>query len=171
TISSFISTRWKIKEEDLRTLIKESKDGYLRCEGVNIAPFSDAKYFLAVHSNGTDEDPTGQYLFLYIELGKEKKVEAVFDFSINSANFNCGLQYIFEKIEGWGYLLCSAEEFFDSSNGYFVDGILTINLNGILMVEKEQYITLNVKNEVALKTALKRNDKDFMIVVGNKQIQ
>uniref|UniRef100_A0A914P3G6 BTB domain-containing protein n=1 Tax=Panagrolaimus davidi TaxID=227884 RepID=A0A914P3G6_9BILA len=39
------------------------------------------------------------------------------------------------------------------------------------MVEKEQFITLNVKNEVALKTALKRNDKDFMIVVGNQQIQ
>uniref|UniRef100_A0AC34GXQ9 BTB domain-containing protein n=1 Tax=Panagrolaimus sp. ES5 TaxID=591445 RepID=A0AC34GXQ9_9BILA len=109
-------------------------------------------------------------LFLHIELGKYKKVEAVFDFSIVSANCNCDCQFIYEESYGYGICLCSKEELFDPSMGYIVDGYLTINCNGVLMVEKNEPTVLNCKNGVAPKSYLKKKDKDFAIFVGDKKI-
>uniref|UniRef100_A0A914QIY0 BTB domain-containing protein n=1 Tax=Panagrolaimus davidi TaxID=227884 RepID=A0A914QIY0_9BILA len=52
-----------------------------------------------------------------------------------------------------------------------VDGVLTIDLNGILMVKKDQFVNLNCKNDIATKSALKGKKKDFPIIIGNKKIR
>uniref|UniRef100_A0A914YEZ9 BTB domain-containing protein n=1 Tax=Panagrolaimus superbus TaxID=310955 RepID=A0A914YEZ9_9BILA len=94
-------------------------------------------------------------------MENEKKIEAVYNFSVDSVNFNCGLQYTFETSGGQGYSLCLTDDLFDPLKGYFIDGYLTINFNGILLTETNEKIELNAKKRY----------KDFTIVVGDKDIK
>uniref|UniRef100_A0A914YZP8 BTB domain-containing protein n=1 Tax=Panagrolaimus superbus TaxID=310955 RepID=A0A914YZP8_9BILA len=87
----------------------------------------------------------------------QREIEAVYDFSVDSVNFSYGYQNTFKTCnQGYGIALCSTDELFDPLKGYFVDGFLTINLNGILLVETNENIALNAK--------------DFTIVVGGGKV-
>uniref|UniRef100_A0A914QTA6 BTB domain-containing protein n=1 Tax=Panagrolaimus davidi TaxID=227884 RepID=A0A914QTA6_9BILA len=163
-----ISMQWKVKEADLKS--KKESSGFLYSKRINLASFSGVKYYLAIRPKFiNDENESRTQLCLHLSMEKEKKIEAVYDFSIDSANFNYGEQNIFEKSCGWGFFLCSTEDLFDPTKRYFVNGVLTVNLNGILMVEKEKIISLNCKNGLA--STAKRNGKDFLIVIGDKKLK
>uniref|UniRef100_A0AC34FEV7 BTB domain-containing protein n=1 Tax=Panagrolaimus sp. ES5 TaxID=591445 RepID=A0AC34FEV7_9BILA len=167
-ISSPISMQWKISEEDMKN-VAESGSGYLYSNKIRIT--SNVQYFLSICPNEKKnrKEPKSQ-IYLNVEAQYEKKIEAVFDFSIDSVNFNDGMQYIYDrsnKFMGYGTWCCSTEDLFNPSKGYIVDGFLTINLNGILIIHKKQhskkYLSLNfVQND---------QEKDFTIVVGDKEIK
>uniref|UniRef100_A0AC35FFC6 BTB domain-containing protein n=1 Tax=Panagrolaimus sp. PS1159 TaxID=55785 RepID=A0AC35FFC6_9BILA len=163
-----ISMQWKIKEEDLKS--KKESSGCLYSKRINVALFSGVKYYIAIRPNKiNDKNESTTQLYLHLSMEKEKKIGAVFDFSIDSANFNCNVQNIFEESLGCGFVLCSTEDLFDPTKRYFVNGVLTVNLNGILMVEKDKIISLNCKNGLA--STAKKNNKDFLIVIGDKKLK
>uniref|UniRef100_A0A914QS82 BTB domain-containing protein n=1 Tax=Panagrolaimus davidi TaxID=227884 RepID=A0A914QS82_9BILA len=173
-----ISMQWKIKEENLRKSIKkESNSASLCSKSMNAPSFSDVKYYLSICPNEiNDKNQSETFLYLFVQTGKEKEIGIVFDFSIDSANFNCDLQYVFEKNEGWGPRLCSMKDLFDPTKKYIVDGYLTINLNGIMMAEKNQLFESNSKNNIQPKFNLKIlasksviDAKDFKILIEEKE--
>uniref|UniRef100_A0AC34F579 Uncharacterized protein n=1 Tax=Panagrolaimus sp. ES5 TaxID=591445 RepID=A0AC34F579_9BILA len=140
-----ISMQWKIKEKVLKSQSK-LKNGSLCSKSIMVASF-DAQYYLAIVPNKikNGEEPEAN-IYFFIEMGKKnKKIEAVYDFSIDSVNYNRCMQYTFEKSKGFGPFLCSAEDLFNPAKGYFVGGCLTINLNGILMIDNPQLIVLDKK--------------------------
>uniref|UniRef100_A0AC34FQ34 Uncharacterized protein n=1 Tax=Panagrolaimus sp. ES5 TaxID=591445 RepID=A0AC34FQ34_9BILA len=158
--SSPISMEWKICKEVLQAENGMQND-FLHSKRKIVAAFSDVKYYLSICVNEVkDGKPPTTRIYLHIEMGHEKKVEAVVDFSIDSGNFSVATQYTFEKSKGYGIALCSTNNFFDSSKGYIVDEFLTINLNGILMIET------NGNTDIISK---KRN-KNFKIVIGDKEL-
>jgi ribosomal protein S8 len=160
--------QWKIKEADLKS--KKESSGCLYSKRINVASFSGVKYYLAIRPNNiNDENESRTQLYLHLSMEKEKKIEAVYDISTDSANFNCNGQNIFKESCGWGFFICSTEDLFDPTKRYFVNGVLTVNLNGILMVEKDKIISLNCKNGLA--STAERNGKDFLIVIGDKKLK
>uniref|UniRef100_A0A914QWN1 BTB domain-containing protein n=1 Tax=Panagrolaimus davidi TaxID=227884 RepID=A0A914QWN1_9BILA len=168
-ISTPISFQWKIKEADLKEIInKESHECRLSSKRMNA--FHNTIYYLQIHPSkireGENEAKT--WLYLFIEMGDETKIEATFDFSIDSANLNCGMNFVYEETYGCGTLLCLSAYLFDPSKGFINDGYLTINLNGILMKQKKQFISLNCKRSLA--SISFNGEKDFLIVVNGKKV-
>uniref|UniRef100_A0AC34F8F8 BTB domain-containing protein n=1 Tax=Panagrolaimus sp. ES5 TaxID=591445 RepID=A0AC34F8F8_9BILA len=88
-------------------------------------------------------------LYLNIEMEKKKKIDVSYSLSINTSDFKNEMYYMLEESDGSECALCPTKDLFDPIKGYFVDGYLTINLNGIFTMDA---------------------DNDFMIVVGNQEI-
>uniref|UniRef100_A0AC35EW97 BTB domain-containing protein n=1 Tax=Panagrolaimus sp. PS1159 TaxID=55785 RepID=A0AC35EW97_9BILA len=128
----------------------------------NAATFFGINYYLTLCLNGA-----GLYVYLNLGLGNQKKIKAVVDFSVDSAHLNYGIQFGYEIYGRQGILLCSRDDLFDPSKRFFVNGFLTIKLNGVLMVEKRHFIDINVKNGV---TQMFPVNKDFVIAVGESEI-
>uniref|UniRef100_A0A914PT51 BTB domain-containing protein n=1 Tax=Panagrolaimus davidi TaxID=227884 RepID=A0A914PT51_9BILA len=171
-ISAPICLQWRIKEYDLKVEMKESDNGRLFSKPVVVSTFSGVSYRLSFTPNEiNDENQSVANVFLHLEFKYEEKIEAVYDYCIDSAKYREGSRDIFKPKNGsLGFYVCSTNDLFDPLKGFIVDGALTINLNGILMVKKDQFFTLNVFKTFASKSAL-FHDEDFMIVVGNKTIQ
>uniref|UniRef100_A0A914PNE6 BTB domain-containing protein n=1 Tax=Panagrolaimus davidi TaxID=227884 RepID=A0A914PNE6_9BILA len=151
-----ISFEWKIKEEDLREIINEElNNGRLCSDKTSVSSCFDFNYCLKISPNeireGDNEAKT--WLFLSVDMGDEKKIEAVFDFSIDSAQNNRGFEYVFEKSVGWGGPLCSTEDLFNPSKKYFVDA------------EETRISMLKCKNDFVPKFAITDEDKDFLIII------
>uniref|UniRef100_A0A914Q1I6 MATH domain-containing protein n=1 Tax=Panagrolaimus davidi TaxID=227884 RepID=A0A914Q1I6_9BILA len=171
-----ISMQWKVKEADLKS--KKESSGCLYSKRINVASFSGVKYYLAIRPKFIiDENESRTQLCLHLSMEKKKKIEAVYDFSIDSANFNCGSQYVYDKSKGHGLRLYSTEDIFDPSKKYIVDGYLTINLNGILIAEKNQLFTSISENDIEPKFNLKIlaaksviDAKDFKILIDENEI-
>uniref|UniRef100_A0A914QFJ4 BTB domain-containing protein n=1 Tax=Panagrolaimus davidi TaxID=227884 RepID=A0A914QFJ4_9BILA len=156
-----------------KILNEESYKGRLRSKCINIAKFNNAKYHLQIRPSVIRESgiEAQTELFLYVEMGDETKIEAAFDISIDSANYNHGNNFVYEKAYGRGTSLCSTADLLDPSKRFIDNGYLTINLNGILMKQKKQFITLNYKRCLAPKCFSKNGDKDFLIIVNDKEVQ
>uniref|UniRef100_A0A914PMW0 BTB domain-containing protein n=1 Tax=Panagrolaimus davidi TaxID=227884 RepID=A0A914PMW0_9BILA len=171
-ISAPISMEWKIKEYDLKVEMEESDNGHVFSETVVVSTFPEVSYYLSFIPKRIKDEKSMTKVSLHVESENEEKIETVYDFCIDSVNYRDGCREIFEpETVGCGFVVCSTADLFDPSKKFMVDGVLTINLNGILMVERDQLFTLKVFKTFALKSALKRYDKNFMIVVGNKNIQ
>uniref|UniRef100_A0A914Q2A1 BTB domain-containing protein n=1 Tax=Panagrolaimus davidi TaxID=227884 RepID=A0A914Q2A1_9BILA len=158
--SAPISLQWRIKEYDLKVEMKESDNGRLFSKPVVVSTFSGVSYRLSFTPNEiNDENQSEAIVRLHVKFENEEKIEAVYDYCIDSAKYREGGQHIFEPESGdWGFYVCSTNDLFDPLKSFIVDGVLTINFNGVLMAKNYRFFTL------------KRNDKDFMIVVGNKTI-
>uniref|UniRef100_A0AC34F752 BTB domain-containing protein n=1 Tax=Panagrolaimus sp. ES5 TaxID=591445 RepID=A0AC34F752_9BILA len=175
-ISVPISMQWRIKEDDLKANIG-SNDGYLRSERVWVSSFYNVKYYLSIYPKTvyTSEDGEKTYaeVKLIVELGGEEKIEAVYDFSVDSANFKDSCRCNSDKSVSitFGSGCHITDDIFDPAKGYIVDGFMTVNIQGVLVVEKRQYTTLNCKKGFATKAAHNKKDKDFSIVVGEKIIK
>uniref|UniRef100_A0A914PRV5 Galectin n=1 Tax=Panagrolaimus davidi TaxID=227884 RepID=A0A914PRV5_9BILA len=159
-ISASISLQWRIKEYDLKVEMEESANG-LFSETVEVSTFPEVSYYLQFVPNEIEDGNQSQAcVYLHLEFEDEEKIKVVYDFCIDSASYRNGCQNIFKPESGsWGCRVCSTNDLFDPLKEFMVNGVLTIDFNGILMVKKDQFFTL------------KRNDYDFMIVVGNKKIQ
>uniref|UniRef100_A0AC34FB18 MATH domain-containing protein n=1 Tax=Panagrolaimus sp. ES5 TaxID=591445 RepID=A0AC34FB18_9BILA len=144
--STPISIQWKIKE-DVLLAKKGLKNGRLISKRRNVPSFSE-------------KPATWGYLNIEME-NEKKKIEAVYDISVDSVNYSEVVQEIFDKSEGYGLNLCSTDDLFDPTNGYIADGFLTINFNGILLTETDE------KTE----TIFKKKVKDFTIIIGDKEIK
>uniref|UniRef100_A0A914PQB7 BTB domain-containing protein n=1 Tax=Panagrolaimus davidi TaxID=227884 RepID=A0A914PQB7_9BILA len=171
-ISAPISMEWKIKEYDLKVKMEESDNGDLFSETVVVSTFPEVSYYLSFTPNRIkDANESMAEVYLHVEFEKEEKIEAVYDFCIDSVNYRDGCKGIFEPETCCGNRICSTANLFDPSKKFMVDGVLTIDFNGILMVERDQYLNLNCKNDIATKSALKGKKKDFPIIIGNKKIR
>uniref|UniRef100_A0AC34G0H1 BTB domain-containing protein n=1 Tax=Panagrolaimus sp. ES5 TaxID=591445 RepID=A0AC34G0H1_9BILA len=170
-ISCPISMIWKIKEHDLKAK-KNENFGSLRSKRFNILAFSNVNYYISLNPNViNDGSPKHTGIYLNIELGGEKKVEAIYDFSFDSANINLPLQFIFNKSTGGGANLCSTDDLFNPFKKYIFDGFLIIKISGVLMVEKDQTAELICINGLELNALEHCQEKDFTIIVGKKEIQ
>uniref|UniRef100_A0AC34F6Y4 BTB domain-containing protein n=1 Tax=Panagrolaimus sp. ES5 TaxID=591445 RepID=A0AC34F6Y4_9BILA len=171
TNSRPISMRWKIDENLLKST-RQSQNRRFHSKRIKIASYNDLKYFLSICPNRIrhGKQPHTR-LYLNIEMTKEKHVEAVYVFSLDSVNFNRGEQYKFEKSKGHAITLCSTEDLFDSLKGYFIDGFLTVNFNGILIIGKSQPTVLNCEKGLAPKNDQQKQYKEFTIFVEEKEIK
>uniref|UniRef100_A0AC34FNX5 BTB domain-containing protein n=1 Tax=Panagrolaimus sp. ES5 TaxID=591445 RepID=A0AC34FNX5_9BILA len=148
--STPISMQWKIKEDVLLPK-KGIKNGRLFSKRRNVPSLSGVKYYLDIFPNEINDGAQP----------KTWKIEAACDFSVDSANYKRGYQYIFEESEGYGLPLCSTDDLFDPTKRYIVDGFLTINFNGILLAETDEKIETNFKKKA----------EDFTIVIVDKEIK
>uniref|UniRef100_A0A914P5K5 BTB domain-containing protein n=1 Tax=Panagrolaimus davidi TaxID=227884 RepID=A0A914P5K5_9BILA len=166
----FICAEWKINEQDIKEQM--STDKRLCSKVISVPLLSGVKLQLKFFSCKTTCDtPACSHFYIRVEPGNETKVDAALDYSIDSANYNEHLSFVF-----------GGNKYFDptytlhdpTKNRFFVNGVLKINLKGIFMVEKhqnDQFKTLTLTKSFALKSAWKRKNKDFLIVIGDKEIQ
>lgn len=159
--------KWRIKENDLKTK-KLLRSKRLQ---VNSTLFSDLKYFLVFYPNGSTSEELGDpCLLLHVQGKNEKKVEVVFDYYIKSANCS----YDFQKIdcsEGYGNYCCSREDLFNPNKRFFDnEGYLTIELNGIVMLQKKQNTT-KASKKLCRDIASKQANEEFTICAENKNFK
>uniref|UniRef100_A0A914Q2G3 MATH domain-containing protein n=1 Tax=Panagrolaimus davidi TaxID=227884 RepID=A0A914Q2G3_9BILA len=170
------TVKWEIPENRLLPL-KDSVNGNLASNFVsNIHGF---QYYLRIYPNEKRTNADGRItsIYLNLDLGKLKKVEAKYTFTVKSANYSRFHRWIYETSEGRGGEFCSTKDFFDPQKKFIVDGKMTVKCDGIFEVETED--TTSVVSEQqkwdggALGDKLWGNNdsKDITIVADGKEIK
>uniref|UniRef100_A0A914PY25 BTB domain-containing protein n=1 Tax=Panagrolaimus davidi TaxID=227884 RepID=A0A914PY25_9BILA len=187
-ISSYICIEWKIKEQDFSEPV--STDKILGSKEITVSPLSGVKcQLMSCKTMCSSSDPCETelsgakcYTPACIEIlfesrvkpGNETKIYAALDYSIDSADYNEQLGFVCDKDFCLGLNSADYRERKLLKRTFFVNGVLTLNLKGIFMVKKphnDQFKTLTLAKSFASKSALKRKNKDFLIVIGDKEIQ
>lgn len=124
-------TEWKFKKADLEAL-KDSKNGLSNSKYYLASNISGLYYIIKIFPNGHTEERSGEtWIFLFILETNERKITANFTLSIESTNFVNNVTKLCVEPERYGFKCCTTAEFFDSKNNFFVEGEITIKLEGI----------------------------------------
>jgi speckle-type POZ protein len=159
-----------ILPEDKLNEAKNSGNGLFSawCGASNIP---GVEYCIGIHP--TDPGVEGE-TWIYFQLNK-LNIDAVFNMTIKSANYVSKKHLIFQKNDVFGERLCTTEELFDPEKRFIVDGKMTINMDGILTIEKESENEklLQYDDSVDSKLGLalwKQENKDLTISADGKEI-
>uniref|UniRef100_A0AC35F4T4 BTB domain-containing protein n=1 Tax=Panagrolaimus sp. PS1159 TaxID=55785 RepID=A0AC35F4T4_9BILA len=132
---------------------------------------SGVKYSIGIHPNDPYHEGETWINFCLNKLN----IDAVFNVTIESANYVLKKHLTFGTDNVKGEKLCTTEELFDPEKRFIVDGKMTINMEGILMIEKEaeneKLLECDENPDRNLCLALwKQENKDFTISADGKEI-
>uniref|UniRef100_A0AC35FGI6 BTB domain-containing protein n=1 Tax=Panagrolaimus sp. PS1159 TaxID=55785 RepID=A0AC35FGI6_9BILA len=161
--------------EDILNEGKDPENGLFSkwCDASNIP---GVKYRIGIYPNCPDEEGE-TWIDFEIRSSKNKlNINAVFNITIQSANHVSKKHHIFEKDGFIGQKLCTIEELFAPEKRFIVDGKMTINMDGFLMIEKEaeneKLLQFDDNFDSKLCLALwEQGYKDFTISADGKEIQ
>uniref|UniRef100_A0AC34G585 BTB domain-containing protein n=1 Tax=Panagrolaimus sp. ES5 TaxID=591445 RepID=A0AC34G585_9BILA len=151
-----IEKGWKFKKADLLAL-KDSKNGFLDGKRLYAFDIPGLQYFVRIYPNGLEEDTRGQTWIGFTANGlKERKVASELTISIESANFTTEFNHVYKKSSGNAFGFCETAEFFDSKNNFFINGEITIKINGILKAER--FMVAKISRFISMIWKIKKED-------------
>uniref|UniRef100_A0A914PB98 BTB domain-containing protein n=1 Tax=Panagrolaimus davidi TaxID=227884 RepID=A0A914PB98_9BILA len=160
-----IALEWKISQRQLLNFKNSTNNGYFSSTKYTAIHSSNVKYYLRIFPNGDNNERRGQtWIFLYLELGSEKRVEAEYTISVKSAYLHLNFNYVYGgKFPGWGSCLCKPDDLFVNNSPFLINGELCLKLEGTLKVKKAESL-LGIHGMNGL---WDQDYKDFTIVVKN----
>uniref|UniRef100_A0AC34FET2 BTB domain-containing protein n=1 Tax=Panagrolaimus sp. ES5 TaxID=591445 RepID=A0AC34FET2_9BILA len=154
-----IATDWIVEEKALHEVVE---DGCLESQHIQTT-IPSVKYCIQIHPNGKSED--GNEVYFQLKVITTTLITADVTFSIPSAKFSENFNYGYDNDDDiYGPYVLKREAFFQSKNKYFQNGKLNLQLRGTLSIEQSEQQSLGI-------ILWKRDDKDFIIQVDNKEIK
>uniref|UniRef100_A0A914Z8L9 BTB domain-containing protein n=1 Tax=Panagrolaimus superbus TaxID=310955 RepID=A0A914Z8L9_9BILA len=162
---------WKIPESQIQRL-QSSVNGFVTSDVFHVFNLSGVKYFFEFYPNGRNENREKAEIFLYFDPGKDRRIEVFFKVSIESADISIKCSQVFEAFERKGIICRKTKHLFNSEKKFFIDGFLVIKIEGTLKVKKDAASENRIFDNGKLNLwEQKNNNKNFIIVVGGKEIE
>uniref|UniRef100_A0AC34FMJ8 BTB domain-containing protein n=1 Tax=Panagrolaimus sp. ES5 TaxID=591445 RepID=A0AC34FMJ8_9BILA len=167
-----IAMKWSIPEYRLRQMIyKPGK--HLRSSFFKVSNIPGVEYYLSIYPND-DDCLGGTGIYLCLRFTDKIKIEASYNFIIESANYIVKRESVYQKTNGWGVACCTPGELFDLEKRFIFDGKFTIKMDGILTVEKDMpqkaETFVNYHDDLSLELWNQEEDKNFTIAADGKEI-
>uniref|UniRef100_A0A914QZI3 BTB domain-containing protein n=1 Tax=Panagrolaimus davidi TaxID=227884 RepID=A0A914QZI3_9BILA len=116
------------------------------------------------------------WIYFRISSWEDKlNTDVVFNMTIKSANYVLKKHFVFKEAGFIREKLCTTEELFDPEKRFIFDGEMTINMDGVLTIQKEaeNEKLLQFDNNIDSKLCLalwEQENKDFTISADGKEI-
>uniref|UniRef100_A0AC34FRK4 BTB domain-containing protein n=1 Tax=Panagrolaimus sp. ES5 TaxID=591445 RepID=A0AC34FRK4_9BILA len=132
-----IAIKWPISEERLKEL-KEKPGECLKSDTFTASNIPGVGYHLSIYPNDDLKDYKRKTcIYLHLSFIDKIEIGANWNITIESTNYSFNRTHVFKKSIGKLAVICTTDELFDPENEYFVNGKLVVEINGILIIEKE----------------------------------
>ena len=139
----------------------------------DFSSFAGIDFYVALYPRGTDNIKKNTSVIYFFVIGEyeDDHIFGQFTISIYSANYSGFIESTYKKVSENCVFHCDTEEYFDAKNGYFVNGKMSVRIDGVLTLKKPIVDNSLSQKNILVNHLWEKSAKDFSFLVKGKTIE